>query len=102
MVSVTEKTIVLRRHFDLRPNEFGKVDQEAIDQSNDSPDFSELSFEEEVGQARRQQKRKNIFGESKEIGYEFLKEGTISWGIHFISYVTQQNYPEELRFMEFL
>ncbi|GFY11489.1 40S ribosomal protein SA [Trichonephila clavipes] len=52
-------------------NAFGKVEQGVID-------LSGLLFEEEAGQARKQQKRKIIFCESKEVVYEFLKEGKIS------------------------
>ncbi|GFV69774.1 hypothetical protein TNCV_1345511 [Trichonephila clavipes] len=52
-------------------NEFGKMEQGATD-------LLGLPFEEEAGQAHWQQKRKVIFGESKEVGYEFLKEGKFS------------------------
>ncbi|GFX30951.1 hypothetical protein TNCV_4146591 [Trichonephila clavipes] len=44
-------------------NEFGIVNQKATD-------LSGLSFEKDAGQARRQQKRKIIFGGNKEVGWE--------------------------------
>ncbi|GFX49803.1 hypothetical protein TNCV_3073561 [Trichonephila clavipes] len=46
--------------------------------------------------------KKNIFGESKEVGYEFLKKWKISHLTHFMSYAIgqEQSYPEKLRFMK--
>ena len=46
--------------------EFGKVEKEATE-------LSGLSFDEEDGQARRPEKRKMFFDESKEVGHEFAR-----------------------------
>ncbi|GFW90092.1 hypothetical protein TNCV_3485441 [Trichonephila clavipes] len=61
----------LENYFQNFRNEFGKSEQGATD-------LSGLLFEEEAGQARRQQKRKIISGRSKEVGREFLNVGKIS------------------------
>ncbi|GFU33823.1 hypothetical protein TNCV_2169881 [Trichonephila clavipes] len=80
-----------RKLYPKLQNEFGKVEQEAID-------LSGLSFEEEAGQARRQQKRNIIFSESKKVGHEFHRwENFIVNSFYMIRIGQEQNYPEELR-----